>query len=464
MEEIESRASGEKGNPEAPDKSVSKYARKNTFCTIVCKNCHKEAVMHSSKAQFCSVACRIQWTNRHRPSRCHAPEKVVCIVCGNEFKPFSVRSKFCSVKCRAMYNHVKAMAKKTAKNRARIGGDRQCLYCGNTFPPYTGRQVCCSDACYRNWRLGKKLEERARNGEKVETVEDRIRYTSEWHKCPQCGKKFVPISIKQYCCSKECSKAYRAKKAMERTLNSHPIKVCVVCGKEFHARRSDAKCCSMLCSRENGLRRWRESRQRKRDGLPTIDMPLKDQRRVCIVCGTEFTPIRPQQVCCSKECSKKHFIERTTKNRAKRTTGMRSKFQSIEKTCPICGAKFHTTQPKQKYCSVECYQKATEERLKRSSERIEKMREDDRHRKRLIEIDAIYQETAGTIPEFDRVAAMTDGERLEVMKTWDEDKKRRFYELNKKGRRGCILNIRDMSADRRMRIAKKKESEGQSIT
>jgi hypothetical protein len=92
------------------------------------------------------------------------------------------------------------------------------------------------------------------------------------------------------------------------------------------------------------------------------------------------------------------------------------------------------------------------------------MREDDRHRKRLIEIDAIYQETAGTISEFDRVAAMTDGERLEVMKTWDDDKKRRFYELNKKGRRGCILNIRDMSANRRMRIAKKKESEGQSIT
>ena len=183
----------------------SKYRRKNTNVVIVCRNCGKTAILHSRRAVFCCKACKTAWEYRHRPSTSAAPAEIECAVCGRRFKPFSVRTRFCSKECGTLYHRVKRQARKTARNRARIGGDRQCLFCGRTFTPYTDRHVCCSAGCYSNWKLGQKLS----GGD---TVEARVAYVSEWHRCPECGKMFMPRNIRQYCCSTKCGIRHRAKK------------------------------------------------------------------------------------------------------------------------------------------------------------------------------------------------------------------------------------------------------------
>lgn len=180
-----------------------KYRRKNTNVEIVCKNCGRKAVVHSRKAVFCSRACNVKWHNSHRPSTYTGPETMECKVCGKMFRPFSLRSVFCSDECYKLFSHVKAIAQKTARNRARIGGDRKCLYCGKEFTPYNSRHVCCSAGCYANWKLSRKIG--------VDAVEGRLRYVSESRRCRQCGRMFVPRSASQYCCSKECGVRYRSR-------------------------------------------------------------------------------------------------------------------------------------------------------------------------------------------------------------------------------------------------------------
>lgn len=185
--------------------SGSKYRRKDTNFEIVCRNCGKAATVHSRRAVYCCKACKVAWENRHRPSASAAPDEIECLVCGRKFKPFSVRTRFCTKECNRLYFQLQRAARKTARNRARIGGDRQCLFCGRTFTPYTDRHVCCSAGCYSNWKLAQKLT----GGD---TVEARVAYVSAWHKCPECGKIFMPRNVRQYCCSTKCGARHRAKK------------------------------------------------------------------------------------------------------------------------------------------------------------------------------------------------------------------------------------------------------------
>ena len=445
---------------------VSKYARKNTNIEIVCKNCGKRSIVHSCKAIFCSKECAIKWRNGHRKRFRDDAQPRLCDVCGRPFKPFSKRSRFCSKECLAIFNHFNAVAKKTARNRARIGGDRKCLYCGTTFTPRHHRHVCCSAGCYNNWKLKQKLELQKANGglsmsiedalkrrigekesKPIVSVEDRVKYNTEWHECPECGRKFMARNFRQYCCSRECGIKYRARKISEKSIEARPDVVCEECGKPFKAKRKDVKFCSKDCRRKHAWAIWRESaRKREAEGIA----PISSQKRICRICGKEFTPFRHNQVCCSKECSAKNFIARTLEERERRVKGV-GRFNGkggVEKLCPICGNSFVTADPNRKYCSVECYQQSVqkryEERRNPSKEEIERAE----HTKKIQQILDMNVSINDGLSEFERVAGMTAREQYEQMRGWSDEKRDEFVQyLRAEGRLKRNIRITAMRSD-----------------
>lgn len=434
---------------------TSKYARKNTRIEIVCRNCGKKVIVHSCKALYCSLECRTEFLNKRRKRVGDTMQPRSCAVCGKEFFPFSKRSKFCSAECRRIYFQIVRVAQKTAKNRARIGGDRKCLFCGNIFTPYNGKQRFCCEGCYVNYKLAKNLakrkeegaiDSRSRYGNQENlgmTVEDRIRYTSEQRRCPECGNYFIPISIRQYCCCKECSLKYRRKKKKEERDSELPEIVCAVCGKHFKSPRAGRVCCSMKCSRELGLRRWKESRRKKDDGT----MPLKEQTRICVICGKPFTPMRHLQKCCSKECSLKNFVVQRDMSREKRgCNGARVGQKTHVLRCEYCGKEFTALLfNKAKYCSTECYCKAT---MARNANREEpKKTQEDKIREQAWEyIRGLTEQYEKLPPDFYELSKMPDRQRMEIMKDWSEEDKKKFYEYFKRQNRSRVggYNIKEM--------------------
>ena len=441
---------------------TSKYARKNTRIEIVCRNCGKKVIVHSCKALYCSLECRTEFLNKRRKRVGDTMQPRTCAVCGKEFVPFSKRGKFCSTECRRLYFQIVKVAQKTARNRARIGGDRKCLFCGNVFTPYNGKQRFCSEGCYVNYKLAKKLAKREEEGINDSrsrygtqdnlgmTVDDRIRYTSEQRKCPECGNYFIPISIRQYCCSKECSAKYRREKKKEERDSKLPEIVCAVCGKHFKSSRAGRVCCSMKCSRELGIRRWRERRHKKDDGTT----PLKEQTRTCVICGKPFTPTRHLQKCCSKECSLKNFVEQHDRAREQRgCNGAREGQKTHVLKCEFCGKEFTALLfNKAKYCSTECYCKAT---MARNANREEpKQTKDEKIREQAWEyIRKLTEQYDKLPPDFYELSKMPDRQRMEIMKDWSEADKKKFYDFFKKQNKSKIggFSIREMKQEQMRR-------------
>lgn len=63
----------------------------------------------------------------------------------------------------------------------------------------------------------------------------------------------------------------------------------------------------------------------------------------CKGCGKEFLPLSAQQRYCSQDCCYQTRL---------RTS--REKSQIFTRTCPVCLEKFKTTNPKKRFCCVEC--------------------------------------------------------------------------------------------------------------
>lgn len=85
--------------------------------------------------------------------------------------------------------------------------------------------------------------------------------------------------------------------------------------------------------------------------------------RKCIVCGKMFTSENKHQMTCTDKCSLIRRSEREAQYRLK--TKAKNKVPSKKNrlaTCEHCGKEFVTTNHNQKYCSVECRQKAYKEK------------------------------------------------------------------------------------------------------
>lgn len=71
----------------------------------------------------------------------------------------------------------------------------------------------------------------------------------------------------------------------------------------------------------------------------------------CNECDVVFRPLTAVHKSCSHECQKKHSRKRIVSNYVKQKGDYRKRLA----ICPICGAEFHPTKPRQKYCGMKCY-------------------------------------------------------------------------------------------------------------
>lgn len=73
--------------------------------------------------------------------------------------------------------------------------------------------------------------------------------------------------------------------------------------------------------------------------------------KICPVCGKEFARIN------AKYCSETCKAAAAAKRAREKYHHNKKEIVLIEKTCKVCGKKFKTNLPNQKYCSPECYNK-----------------------------------------------------------------------------------------------------------
>lgn len=127
--------------------------------------------------------------------------------------------------------------------------------------------------------------------------------------CKWCGKLFDGRNGHQKYCSDDCAlKAKREQKEESRKRRIEQmraegtlVKTCKVCGKKFESVRSDRRFCSPECG-EKGRRKDPEKR-------------FADAQ--CVVCGKTFARKTPNQLCCSKACSKlrRDMVEKESRQR-----------------------------------------------------------------------------------------------------------------------------------------------------
>lgn len=68
---------------------------------------------------------------------------------------------------------------------------------------------------------------------------------------------------------------------------------------------------------------------------------IPQQPRACAICGTVFTPIRSDAVCCSDKCNwRRQDAARVVDH--------------PERTCPTCGQQYKPKKVNQRFCSIDC--------------------------------------------------------------------------------------------------------------
>ena len=79
------------------------------------------------------------------------------------------------------------------------------------------------------------------------------------------------------------------------------------------------------------------------------------QDRPCFICKENFTPTRPWNKFCSKNCRWDHHDKRKRSSRKNtpRIGTAALPFGSLK--CPTCNNSFMSTRPSKKYCSHKCY-------------------------------------------------------------------------------------------------------------
>lgn len=146
--------------------------------------------------------------------------------------------------------------------------------------------------------------------------------THERH-CAVCGRVYHTTRYKNRYCSRNCqikAKNYRYHVPEELTENGQPYlatliykKVCPVCGRQFTAKRSNQKYCSHQCSKLY--------RKHASHGVNPILLQVNDcapafnkdtgkifYKKQCLNCGKEFRAQLITTKYCCRECARKHSL------------------------------------------------------------------------------------------------------------------------------------------------------------
>ena len=141
-------------------------------------------------------------------------------------------------------------------------------------------------------------------------------------------------------------------------------KICPVCNKEFETNNHQ-KYCSVQCreiatseKKKEYLRKYYIKNKEKI--INRRQLEKETWEKTCPVCGKTFITSDRKRIYCSLDCRVKKQNQDVVKENNKRKT-------IYQKTCPICKKTFTTTDSKKKYCSNECYRASTRKRLRDQS-------------------------------------------------------------------------------------------------
>jgi hypothetical protein len=162
--------------------------------------------------RYCSVECRVnhsleQQREARRQIREQDPRPTLRCICGTQFVPLKGRQTFCSLVCR-----VRATIDRVASARASVSGrgapqvPGKCPVCETEFVGYR-QQKYCSPTCRKQAELDSEAE--ARRLVHSQMLPER--------ECQECGKKFSPVTKRNWLCSAECriAKQWRIERARE---------------------------------------------------------------------------------------------------------------------------------------------------------------------------------------------------------------------------------------------------------
>ncbi|CAI3425860.1 NUMOD1 domain-containing DNA-binding protein [Enterococcus cecorum] len=186
------------------------------------------------------------------------------------------------------------------------------------------------------------------------------------YECKICGKLFS--GRKKKYCSQACSDEARRIRNRDRWRKDHPDwdkdvnKICVWCGKSYEVKpryASQSRFCSDECrqtwySRQKGHKpmeeHLKELEQQKEEAarIKEAERKARIKTKVCTECGETFETIQPNQLTCSKECSRlrKNRLKRHHKEKRYNETNLIDKditvnalYKRDKGICYICGGE-----------------------------------------------------------------------------------------------------------------------------
>jgi len=228
-------------------------------------------------------------------------EKHICTHCGEEFT--GKKRKYCNDKCRYEYNKVRQRKQYRLDNNIK---SRSCPICDKEFEPNRKGALTkyCSQNCADEARRIRNREcWRKNNKPKKDVIK-----ACEW-----CGHTYtVPARnahIARFC-SDECRHRSKGHKPMEEYLKKLEqqkeetarikeaerkarikTKVCTECGETFETMQPNQLTCSKECSRlrKNRLKRhYKEERYNETNLIDkdiTVKVLYKRDRGICYICG-----------------------------------------------------------------------------------------------------------------------------------------------------------------------------------
>lgn len=196
----------------------------------------------------------------------------------------AARRRFCCDECRTMvkardadlFTYLESFAMNAGYYAAFKEGlpDSDCEWCGQRYKMQHLKQRFCSKSCAQHERAGDRLV-------KVKP-------------CLHCRNPFRGAQVEQKFCSAACHVGYVKEHG---PLTRLPERHCDVCKSIFRPKTAQARWCSPACGNtaKVAYNRMKREEKRKEWQKPTP----------CQWCGETFTPAKPSNVFCGRDCNDK---------------------------------------------------------------------------------------------------------------------------------------------------------------
>jgi hypothetical protein len=243
-----------------------------------------------------------------------------CPVCHAAFVANDNRKKYCTHACFA-----KDLSIRTKGKPHKVVKNAKCSECGKELSreqTLSGNKYCSLICTASAWRVDRKCI------------------------CKQCGKEYTPkTKDRTTFCSRECCFANKA----ESSQYAHNREAYLIRRREVEGekrRRRSEELRPLREAKANESKAKQELAKQRREEK----QKLKERQRIrnCIICGMRYIAKNYNQLCCSRECSKKHTNHITEVNRRHKirengkidyNISLNGLIKRDKNVCHICGGR-----------------------------------------------------------------------------------------------------------------------------